>query len=193
MSATVDADKLAGYMGGCPVINVPGRTFPVTAYHLEDAVEMSNYRLDRDSDSPYVQKTQRRSNFRNQDLQDLADDSSENESQHTLFGAGYSKQTLSTLDAMNEHLINFDLIMQLLETMCFQNPDLQPFSRAILVFLPSLETIRKLCDLLESHPAFGSRSFVVYPLHSSISSEQQTRVFRVSPVAMVNIHTIDWT
>ena len=59
MSATVDAEKIAEYMGGCPVINVPGRTFPVSPYFLEDAVEMSNYRLEADSDSPYVQRVQR--------------------------------------------------------------------------------------------------------------------------------------
>ena len=45
-------------MGGCPVLNVPGRTFPVNAYFLEDAVELSGYRLDIGSDSPYVQRYQ---------------------------------------------------------------------------------------------------------------------------------------
>lgn len=81
---------------------------------------------------------------------------------------------------MNEHLINFDLLLALLETICFGNQELQPFSRAILVFLPSLDTIRSLCDLLEGHPAFGGNDFQVFPLHSSISNEQQARVFEVS-------------
>lgn len=29
MSATVDCDKFAGYFGRCPVVTIPGRTFPV--------------------------------------------------------------------------------------------------------------------------------------------------------------------
>lgn len=163
-------------MGGCPVINVPGRTFPVTPYFLEDAVEFSGYSLSVDSDSPYVQRFKKQRTV----LQDTpSSDTEEDQGAHSLFQAGYSKDTQATLEAMNEHLINFDLIIALLETICFSNPDLQTFSSAILVFMPSLETIRKLVDLLEGHPAFGTTDFVVYPLHSSISNEQQGRVFSV--------------
>lgn len=167
-------------MGGCPVINVPGRTFPVTPYFLEDAVEFSGYSLSPDSDSPYVQRMPGKRNAAS-NLEELPEDLDDDEAnEHTQFRSGYSKQTLNTLEAMNEHMINFDLIISLLETICFANPNLQQFSSAILVFLPSLETIRKLCDLLESHPDFGTNAFYVYPLHSSISNEQQARVFNVS-------------
>jgi ATP-dependent RNA helicase DHX36 len=31
MSATLNADLFAGYFGGCPVINVPGFTHPVSS------------------------------------------------------------------------------------------------------------------------------------------------------------------
>lgn len=47
-------------MGNCPVINVPGRTFPVTALFLEDVVELTRYRLEPTSDSPYVARHMRR-------------------------------------------------------------------------------------------------------------------------------------
>lgn len=43
-----------------PIIQVPGRTFPVTPYYLEDAVELSSYRLELDSDSPYVDRRSRK-------------------------------------------------------------------------------------------------------------------------------------
>jgi ATP-dependent RNA helicase DHX57 len=29
MSATVNADLFSNYFGGCPVLEIPGRTFPV--------------------------------------------------------------------------------------------------------------------------------------------------------------------
>jgi len=31
MSATLDAERFSNYFGGCPVIRVPGFTYPVTA------------------------------------------------------------------------------------------------------------------------------------------------------------------
>lgn len=106
------------------------------------------------------------------------DDVEEPESAST-FSTAYSKQTLTTLEALNESMVNFDLIIFLLETICFTNQQLARFSSAILIFLPSLDTIRKLCDLLESHRDFGSGAFQVFPLHSSISNDQQGRVFQV--------------
>lgn len=60
MSATVDSEKIAAYMGDCPVITVPGRTFPVTPYFLEDVVELTRYRLEPQTDSPYVARKMRR-------------------------------------------------------------------------------------------------------------------------------------
>jgi len=36
-SATLDAAKFAGYFGNCPVMSVPGRTYPVDVYHTANA------------------------------------------------------------------------------------------------------------------------------------------------------------
>ncbi|GAB2282467.1 hypothetical protein Dimus_017010 [Dionaea muscipula] len=36
MSATVDAERFSQYFGGCPIIRVPGFTYPVKTYYLED-------------------------------------------------------------------------------------------------------------------------------------------------------------
>ena len=46
MSATVDADKFSNYLGRAPILNVPGRTFPVQVKYLEDAIESTGYTLD---------------------------------------------------------------------------------------------------------------------------------------------------
>lgn len=35
----------ADYFGGCPVVEIPGRAFPVTAFYLEDAIEHSGYEV----------------------------------------------------------------------------------------------------------------------------------------------------
>ncbi|ORZ34366.1 P-loop containing nucleoside triphosphate hydrolase protein [Catenaria anguillulae PL171] len=43
MSATIDEQQFAAYFGGCPVVTIPGRTFPVQRMYLEDVVEQTGY------------------------------------------------------------------------------------------------------------------------------------------------------
>ncbi|KAI0497618.1 hypothetical protein KFK09_020850 [Dendrobium nobile] len=40
MSATIDAERFSKYFSGCPVIQVPGFTYPVTTYFLEDVLSI---------------------------------------------------------------------------------------------------------------------------------------------------------
>jgi len=61
-------------------------------------------------------------------------------------------------------------------------------SSAILVFLPGLGEIRRLHDALQEHPHFGSEDeFVIYPLHSTTSSENQGAVFDIPPAGIRKI------
>lgn len=41
MSATLNAQLFSDYFGSCAVIDIPGRTFPVDQYFLEDVVEFT--------------------------------------------------------------------------------------------------------------------------------------------------------
>jgi ATP-dependent RNA helicase DHX29 len=54
MSATLDAEKFSSYFGGCPVLQVPGRTFPVEVRYLEDAVEFTKWKIT--DGSPYAMR-----------------------------------------------------------------------------------------------------------------------------------------
>ncbi|KAK4341799.1 hypothetical protein RND71_037615 [Anisodus tanguticus] len=40
MSATLDAERFSKYFGGCPVIRVPGFTYPVKTFYLEDVLSI---------------------------------------------------------------------------------------------------------------------------------------------------------
>lgn len=174
-------------MGNCPVINVPGRTFPVTSVFLEDVVELTRYKLDANSDSPYIARAARGHGGkpRKVDADIPLDEDEEEELLHGSTKASQinhlSLQTRTTLEFMDHHAINFDLILLLLENLCFYRQELIPFSTAILIFLPSLETIRRLTDMLEGHEAFGTTDFLILPLHSTISNENQGLVFDVPP------------
>lgn len=43
MSATLDADRFASYWGNAPRMHIPGRTFPVQDFMLEDVLERTGY------------------------------------------------------------------------------------------------------------------------------------------------------
>lgn len=204
MSATLDAERISAYCGGCPIVSVPGRTFPVQINFLEDAVEATGYAIE--DDSPYALRLRRDKFGRKMDAPDnkarlqsteeddaVSDDDDDDSDRRqnsgsdaaatatfSLKGQRYSRKTISTLDRMDEYVINHDLIIALLEHVCF-SPDYEQFSSATLVFLPGIQDIRKLHDLLLSHKAFGSQAFVVSPLHSTLSSEEQSAVFNIPP------------
>lgn len=50
MSATLNADLFSKYFGTIPIIDIPGRTFPVEQYFLEDILEETGYVLEDGSE-----------------------------------------------------------------------------------------------------------------------------------------------
>jgi len=50
MSATLDSNVLTQYFGKCPRVSMPGRTFPVTTLHLEDALYLTRHQVDSQAD-----------------------------------------------------------------------------------------------------------------------------------------------
>lgn len=111
----------------------------------------------------------------------------------------YSPIARATMDCLDQRVIPYDLIIRrsssivnmscspltfsegLLERICFEDPDRVAYSAAVLVFLPGMAEIRRLHDTLSDHPSFGSDAFNIYPLHSTISSENQSAAFDIPP------------
>lgn len=94
----------------------------------------------------------------------------------------YSPETVSTLNILDERFIPFELIIRLLEKLCFGDPKYHSYSAAVLIFVPGIGEIRRINDMLNEHPHFGSEDlFKIYPLHSTLSSENQNSVFEVPP------------
>ncbi|MCJ1285704.1 hypothetical protein MMC26_005045 [Xylographa opegraphella] len=167
MSATVNAEQFWRYLNGAPVLTVPGRTFPVVTKYLEDAIEVTNY--GNAKGSPEV--------FPDEDEDDDVDGPSNAAVKPDL--SGYSVKTRNTLAQFNEYRIDYDLVTRLLETIA-RNQSYAEYSKAILVFLPGIAEIRALNDMLAGHPAF-SHNWYVYPMHSTIATEEQERAFLVPP------------
>ncbi|KAK6005188.1 hypothetical protein QM012_007967 [Aureobasidium pullulans] len=174
MSATVDAQRFSSYLGNAPIVTVPGRTFPVAAKYLEDAIELTGHTIEDGS-------------LKTADADE--DDFEAGSSEATVTAAkqltGYSPKTIRTLAGYDEYAIDYTLIVKLLEKIAY-DPSYTQFSQAILVFLPGLAEIRSLNDFLGGHPAF-SKGWLVYPLHSTFSSEEQQAAFKVPPPGMRKI------
>jgi ATP-dependent RNA helicase DHX29 len=185
MSATLDADKISAFFGGCPTLSVPGRTFPVTVNHLEDAVELTGYHIDESSPyavrSRFVKSSAKQLEFNENGADSDGSDSETEQNPAKLSSTKYSASTVSTVNLLDSRQIPYDLIVRVLETVCIERPEYQPFSAAILVFMPGLAEIRKLNELLQAHGHFGSADYVIFPLHSTISSEGQGQVFDIPP------------
>lgn len=100
----------------------------------------------------------------------------------------YSPETAATINLFDERLIPYDLILRILERICFDDPSYMSYSAAILIFMPGLAEIRRLNDILVEHATFGAgHSFRIYPLHSTLSSENQSAVFDLPPYGVRKI------
>lgn len=177
MSATVDSERFSKYFGGAKVLNVPGRTFPVNVQYLEDAVELTGHTVDKQVKERVVE-------LDDDDEVDLAADSSlKPELLKTL--QNYSRRTRNTLSQINEYQIDFDLIVSLIGRIA-TDPNYVNFSKAILIFLPGIADIRTLNDMLLGDRYFQT-NWLVYPLHSTIASEDQEAAFHIPPPGLRKI------
>jgi ATP-dependent RNA helicase DHX29 len=178
MSATVDAERFSDYLGGAPVLKVPGRTFPVQEFYLEDAIETTNFKAE---DDPRGSRT--RKGYYDDNDADLDVDSGNGDLTGGSSLQSYKSETRATLNKLDHYRIPYELIIKLLETIS-TSPQYVDYSKAILIFLPGLGEIRRLNDMILGHPMFGPHrtgGWLVYPLHSTIASEEQEQAFLVPP------------
>lgn len=168
MSATVDANRFSKYLNDAPILNVPGRTFPVETRYLEDAIEITHY-------TGTTEGAQQ--DGKGSDIDDDEIVSEKSGIPNKL--PGYSPDTRNVLSTYDEYAIDYDLVVRLIESVAY-DPQLSRFSSAILVFLPGIAEIRQLNDMLSGHPSFN-KQWLIYPLHSTISSEDQQAAFLVPP------------
>ncbi|RDW90863.1 putative ATP dependent RNA helicase [Aspergillus mulundensis] len=174
MSATVDANRFSTYLGGVPVLNIPGRTFPVETKFLEDAVELTQYRT-----------TENEANVTYDEDEDDVESGQGEPSGVAATLESYSKQTRETIMNFDEYRVDYQLIKRLLMKLA-TTPEMEYYSKAILVFLPGMAEIRRLNDELLAEPTF-QQGWIVHALHSSIASDEQEKAFVVPPEGMRKI------
>jgi len=202
MSATVNAELFKGYFervvpGECGCVEIPGRTFPVAEYRLEDAIEATGYVCEPDSEfalgadgkpqggggggrtfNPLSGGGARRSKAmaavydslaRTAEMGDITEET-------RAMYPGYSDNTLRCLQTVDEEKINMELIEMLVQLIADEYED-----GAILIFLPGMAEIRGLHERLASSLDDVEKRFILIPLHSTLSSEEQRLTFSKPP------------
>ena len=163
MSATLNSLAFSDFFGGCPVVSIPGRAFPVKENRLEDILQMTGYEVPEDSDYALKVNESRPARFSKSALR-------------KMYYPKYSLSTITSLSIVDESVINYELIAELLEHICLNNEE-----GAILIFLPGIGEITKAIEELYKKELFQSSKTVIYPLHSSLSTAEQTAIFEVPP------------
>ncbi|KAG8368831.1 hypothetical protein BUALT_Bualt15G0087700 [Buddleja alternifolia] len=191
MSATVDSHMFSQYFGNCPVVTAKGRTHPVSTLFLEDIHEKLNYRLASDAPASInygISGTEKsgpvgnKRGKKNLVLSGWGDESLLSEEIINPYYIpsdylNYSEQTRQNLRRLNEDIIDYDLLEDLVS-----HVDETYAEGAILVFLPGVAEINMLLDKLAASRRFGGDSSEwLLPLHSSIAPEDQKKVFQKPP------------
>ncbi|KAJ0012415.1 hypothetical protein NQD34_016749 [Periophthalmus magnuspinnatus] len=213
MSATLNASLFSEYFYNCPTVHIPGRTYPVEQFFLEDAIEKTGYVIE--DGSPFMRSGKQNASSAGgrgwKDSRDVVEDLSEDMWNFMSFckkdfvkdtipdqQLGFQdltmrykdtkKSVLKTIAAMDLDKINMDLVENLLEWIVDGKHNYP--TGAVLVFMPGLAEIKMLYEQLQSNRMFnnrGAKRCVVYPLHSTLSNEEQQAVFSRPPTGITKI------
>ncbi|XP_040032823.2 ATP-dependent DNA/RNA helicase DHX36 [Gasterosteus aculeatus] len=178
MSATLNAEKFSKYFNNCAMIHIPGLTFPVEEFLLEDIVEMTRYSPQNQDRRPSRKRGfwQGRNSRPEKEEKEAEYKESWPTYARTLQGR-YSDNTIETLEMLDDDdKIDLELILALIRHIVLKEED-----GAILVFLPGWDNISGLNDLLVAQEMFRSDRFVIIPLHSLMPTVNQTQVFKRPP------------
>ncbi|XP_075058122.1 ATP-dependent DNA/RNA helicase DHX36 [Mixophyes fleayi] len=177
MSATLNAEKFSQYFDRCPMLHIPGFTYPVKEYLLEDIIEMLKYSPKDKDCRPQWKKRFMQGHMIRPEKAEKEEMYKERWSEfvQTLQGR-YCESTINALECTDDEKVDLNLISELIRHIVLRGED-----GAILVFLPGWDNISTLHDLLMSQVMFKSEWFIIIPLHSLMPTVNQTQVFKTPP------------
>ncbi|KAG8429744.1 hypothetical protein GDO86_019335, partial [Hymenochirus boettgeri] len=167
----------------CPMLHIPGFTYPVKEYFLEDVIEMLQYSPKDCDRRPQWKKRFMQGRMIRQEKEQKEEIYRERwpEFVQKLQGK-YSASTIEALELVDDEKVDLNLIAELIRHIVLKGED-----GAILVFLPGWDNISTLHDLLMSQVMFKSDKFIIIPLHSLMPTVNQTEVFKKPPCGVRKI------
>ncbi|CAH8830748.1 unnamed protein product [Trichobilharzia szidati] len=188
MSATINADRFSEYFNNCPKFEIPGKTFPVKTYYLEDVLKETKFwlpnsalnKLNRDQSSTLKQRLLK-SNIPKKEARIRSYGKTPEFCRWLQSLNGLSSNAVEILRSVGEDSYpQTDLIAHSIEHI-LQNTEWG----AILVFVPGLsdikETIRGLRELNPRRYDDRYGSVRIYPLHSRLPTSRDRSLFEPPP------------
>lgn len=182
MSATLNAERFSQYYECCPIIHIPGFTYPVSSFYLEDVIQLTRFRFPPPPNAPTNYKKYLKP-FREKKKQfDDFNDFIEPALRQMEFEKSYPPYVINELRNPNSEELSLDLVQALLQHISETKE-----TGAILVFLPGIADISNLCKNLSASGRFPSNKFQIYPLHSRLPTVEQKLIFKIPPAGIRKI------
>ncbi|KAJ8938405.1 hypothetical protein NQ314_011511 [Rhamnusium bicolor] len=180
MSATLNSEAFSNYYDNCPHINIPGFTYPVTEYFLEDILQRVTFRFPEiqnpgrgASRGAWKKHLKRNRPQMNEDfLNYIIPYSRQLESE-----GKYDKDVCRQLKKPESEEMNLDLIFELLCDICQKEKN----NGSILVFLTGFKEISTMNKLITSSNKFPPQKYIIIPLHSQMPTVEQKQIFVPAP------------
>jgi len=163
----LDSNKFSKFFNNCPSIHIPGFTFPVEDFYLEDVLEMTKYRKSANGKTFGGKQRSRR------EIEEKYNAEMGPFIRHLESSGNYSQGTVDYLRRPESEELDMDLAAELVQHIHENQGE-----GAVLVFVPGWEQISKLNRLLEPTGAYGLRGSVnIHPLHSLMPTASQRSIF----------------
>ena len=200
MSATLNARLFAEYFQKFKtvVIDIPGRTFPVERFYLEDAIQTCRYELKPGSD--FARKGSKGKGGKSKgkpagaDLEfgvfaeNWVDEFDGPQALNEAIGRKYAKACAATIKGMKLTTINNELVAALVAHIAVKGKNAGMYgASAILVFVPGLKEITDLFNEMKQHPVLQDPKYRILPLHSALPTHEQKAVFDTPPKGTTKI------
>ncbi|KAG6617899.1 ATP-dependent RNA helicase [Phytophthora cinnamomi] len=177
MSATMNSELFVKYFSSitrtpCPVLDIPGFTYPVECNFLEEVLDQTNYEVPK-----YLLKDDKQKKKGRND--------EEKKERQKILSEMTSEEIAARID---DSKIDYDLIVHLVRYLVLDIPqDSGEAHGAILVFLPGTAEIKRLVEMLTHGNGGLSSKIWALPLHGSLSGTDQAMVFKSAPTGKTKV------
>ncbi|EFN61923.1 Probable ATP-dependent RNA helicase DHX36 [Camponotus floridanus] len=178
MSATLNSERFSKYYNECPMIHIPGFTYPVQEFYLEDVLSLIQFRFPEAESTVYRKygKAQRERYKEKVHKKEDFFDIIQPYIQQLRAEVKYAEHVLSELRNPNSENLSLELIEKLVRYICNNK---QP--GAILIFLPGMMDISQLNKMMLESGCYPPNKYIIYPLHSRMPTIDQKLIFKEPP------------
>ncbi|KYN43416.1 putative ATP-dependent RNA helicase DHX36 [Trachymyrmex septentrionalis] len=176
MSATLNAESFSKYFNNCPMIHIPGFTYPVKEFYLEDVLSLVNHKFPEAPPEPkgYRKhiKRYKEQQYKKEEFLDIL----QPYVRQLMLEKKYEKHVIEQLRNPNSENLSLELIEKLVRYICnTKDPG------AILIFLPGMLDISNLNKMMLESRCYPNHTYIIYPLHSRMPTVDQKLIFKEPP------------